>query len=108
MTKTTHDPELKKFIRENSRLFWYTPEKKKEEISLEFLVETILNYGDLSSVRKLFDLLGIDTVAGIFYRQISGKRTNYFPQVTHYFDEYFKRHAHRDTHRKSERFTPSH
>ncbi len=107
MKETTNNPEIRQFIRENASLFWYTPEEKKEEISLELLVETILNYGDLTSVKKLFDLLGLDTVADIFYRQTSGKRTNYFPQVAHYFDEYFKRHAHRNTHRQPDRITPS-
>jgi len=42
-----NSPEIKQFIHEHSNLFWYTPEDKKEEISTEFLVETILNYGDL-------------------------------------------------------------
>jgi hypothetical protein len=45
-------PEIKQFIREHSNLFWYTPEDQKEHISQEFLVETILNYGDLDAVKK--------------------------------------------------------
>ena len=53
-----NSPEIKEFIREHSNLFWYTPEDKKEEISNEFLVETILNYGDKESVLHLFQLLG--------------------------------------------------
>jgi len=54
-----NSPEIKEFIRQNSNLFWYTPEDKKEEISNEFLVETILNYGDKNAVLQLFRLLGI-------------------------------------------------
>lgn len=96
MKSATNSPIIKTFIRENSSLFWYVRESEKENISLPFLVETILNYSDMKSVKKLFDLLGIDTVADIFYRQISGRRTNYFPQVAHFFDEYFKRHIQRD------------
>jgi len=42
---------------------WYTPEDKKEEISHEFLVETILNYGDKVAVIQLFNLPGIKNVA---------------------------------------------
>jgi len=38
-----NSPEIITFIRENTALFWYTPEDKKEAISPEFLVETILN-----------------------------------------------------------------
>ena len=47
-----NSPEIKAFIRENSALFWYTPEDKKEEISPEFLVETILNYGSMEDANK--------------------------------------------------------
>ena len=36
-----HSPEIKEFIQEQSALFWYTPEDKKEEISLEYLAETM-------------------------------------------------------------------
>ena len=97
MGNTVNTPEIKRFIKENSSLFWYVRESEKKNISLPFLVETILNYGDLKMVKKLFDLLGIDTVANIFYRQISVKRKNYFPQVSHFFDEYFKRHAQRNS-----------
>jgi len=43
------------------------------------VVETILNFGDLNSVRKLFDILGTEKVADIFYFHQSQKRTNYFP-----------------------------
>ena len=36
-----HSPEIKEFIQEQSALFWYTPEDKKGEISLEYLAETM-------------------------------------------------------------------
>jgi hypothetical protein len=85
--------KIKEFIRENSSLFWYIKEDAKENISIELLVETILNYGNEKSVKKLFDLVGIKKVAGIFYKQISGKRVNYLPRTVHFFDLYFKKHA---------------
>ena len=88
-----HKQEIIDFIKENSALFWYTPEEDKKNISIEFLVETILNYGDEKSVKKLFDLVGINRVAEIFHKQTSGKRNNYFPQTENYFKLYFKRHA---------------
>lgn len=89
--------EIKAFIRENASLFWYTPEDKKEEISHEFLVETILNFGDEKSVKKLFDLLGLEYVAEIFYKQTNRQRVNYFPQVVNYFSLYFDKYVHRST-----------
>ena len=57
-----NSPEIKQFIHQHSNLFWYTPEDKKEEISLKFLVETILNYGDISAAVQLFHLVGIQEV----------------------------------------------
>ena len=69
--------EIKQFIRENEALFWGVKPDERENISLNVLVETILNYGDEKRVRILFDLIGVKTVADIFFRQISGKRSNY-------------------------------
>lgn len=88
-----NSPEIKAFIRENAQLFWYIPNDKKEDISHEVLIEFILNYGNDVSVKKLFDLLGIDYVAEIFRKQTNRKRVNYFPQVVNYFNLYFEKHA---------------
>ncbi|MCD4795131.1 MAG: hypothetical protein K8R54_18005 [Bacteroidales bacterium] len=89
-----NSPEIKEFIKENSSLFWYIPEEKKQDISHEVLVEFILNYGDEKSVKKLFNLLEINYVADIFYKQTQRKRVNYFPQVTNFFNLYFQKYAH--------------
>jgi hypothetical protein len=78
-------PDIKQFIREHSNLFWYTPEEKKEEISHEFLVETILNYGDLSSVKELINILGFDRLAEIFSGLEGRKKLNYYPEIYHFF-----------------------
>lgn len=99
----TNSPEIKQFIRENAFLFWYIRADAKENISHETLVEFILNYGDEKSVKKLFDLLGIEKVAEIFYKQthkenpIACKRINYFPRTLHFFKLYFQRNAPRNT-----------
>ena len=87
-------PVIKQFIKENSDLFWYISEEKKQNISHEVLIEFILNYGDEKSVKKLFDLLGIDYVAKIFYKTTIRNRVNFFPEVVNFFNLYFKRHAH--------------
>jgi hypothetical protein len=91
-------PELKTFIKENGRLFWWTPEEEKENMSVEVVVEVILNYGNEHSVKKLFQIVGIQHVADIFYHQISGSRPNYFPQVVNFFDLYFQKYARRNPH----------
>ena len=93
MKSATNSPMIKTFIRENSVLFWYIPEEKKQNISIEFLIETILNYGDEKSVKKLFDLAGINKVAKIFYKQTHRLRVNYFDRTAYFFDLYFKRHV---------------
>ena len=88
-----HSKEIKKFIREHSSLFWYIKEDAKERISLDSLVEHILNYGNIEDVKTLIELLGIKKVSKIFFKQINRKRCNYFPKVKNYFTLYFNRHA---------------
>jgi len=83
-----NSPELKAFIRENADLFWYTPDHKKEDISHELLVEHILNYGSLDDVRKLFNIMGIENVAKVFFNSIEQserKKGNYHELTINYF-----------------------
>jgi len=89
-------PELKAFIRQHSSLFWYTPEDKKEDISEEFLVETILNYGDLNSVKDLISLMGISKISKIFFDSIGKserRKGNYHELTQNYFTLLFKPYA---------------
>jgi uncharacterized protein YerC len=85
--------KIQELIKENTHLFWWVPEDKKKNLSLDSLVEAILNYGNSESVRKLFDYCGIKKVAEIFYKQTAGQRTNYLKQTKHYFSLYFKKYA---------------
>ncbi|HNW96904.1 MAG TPA: hypothetical protein PKK00_00670 [Bacteroidales bacterium] len=87
-----NSPEIKEFIKEYGYLFWYTPEDKKENISKEFLVETILNYGDLNAIKKLFAVLGIKETSEIFYSAEGRKKLNYYPEIYNYFSLFFKKH----------------
>lgn len=96
MTIAKHSPEIKAFIRSHSALFWYTPEDKKEEISEEFLVETILNYGDIKSVKELISLMGINKISKMFFDSISQserRKGNYHELTLNYFTLLFKRYA---------------
>lgn len=88
-----NSPQIKAFIRENSHLFWYTPDNKKEDISLEFLVETILNYGDIEEIKKIIKIMGIKEISKIFYSAEGRKKMNYYPDIYNFFSLYFKRHA---------------
>ena len=89
--------EIQAFIREHSELFWYTPEDQKKNISKEFLVETILNNGDIIAVRQLIKLLGVQTSAQIFFDSIhmsDRRKGNYHELTINYFTHFFNRYAH--------------
>ena len=72
-------------------LVWYV--KNPEDLNVESIVEHTLNYGDWDDVQELIKILGMNQVAEIFTRQISGRRTNYSPKIAHYFSLYLKAHA---------------
>ena len=90
-------PELKEFILKHSDLFWYTPQDKKVEISDEFLVETILNYGSLSDFKDLEQLLSRNKLSRIFMSFEGRKKMNIYPEVYNYFFHYFNKYAQRDS-----------
>ena len=88
--------ELKNFIRENGYLFWYTPEDKGEKVTDDLLVETMLNYGSTDQIKRLFDIMGMKTVAGIFFHAINlseRRKNNFFEPTRNYFTLYFNRYA---------------
>ena len=102
MEQPKNSPEVKAFIRQNADLFWYVPKDKKEDVSHELLVEMVLNYGNRKMIRELFDLLGLENVARIFFEQSSGQiRSNYLKPTKNYFQLYFNRHAHGNTDRRT-------
>jgi hypothetical protein len=84
---------LKDFIREYAVLFWYSPEDKAETVSDELLVETVLNYGDMEAVRKLFNIMGVRQAATVFRGMTGRKQMNYFPEIWNFFNLYFNRYA---------------
>ena len=89
--------EVKDFIRKNSYLFWYTPEDKKEDISDEFLMETILNYGTLDDFITFKNILGVSYLSNLFFNLERRKKLNYFPEIYNFFSLYFQHYAQRDT-----------
>ncbi|MDR2683582.1 MAG: hypothetical protein LBB64_06920 [Dysgonamonadaceae bacterium] len=91
------DTALKQYIAKHKSLFWYTPEDKKENISPSLLVETILNYGDMEAVKELFQVMGIDNVAKVFFHDINlseRRRNNYHELTLNYFILLFNRYVH--------------
>ena len=81
------------YIAQHASLFWYTPEAKKSEISDSLLVETILNYGTMDDVKALFDLMGIEKVADVFFSAKGRQKLNYYPQIYNFFTLVFNRYV---------------
>ncbi len=99
-----NSPEIKAFIQRNADLFWFIPENRKETISEESLVETILNYGSMEAVIGLIKLMSIDKVAQIFHDTLhrSERRKNNYHELTiNFFDHLFRRYAPRYSDGKS-------
>jgi len=88
-----NSPEIKQFIREHGNLFWYIPEDKKEDISSELMVETILNYGDLDDIRQLIKLMGMEQLSSVFFSADGRKKLNYYPEIYHFFSLLFNKYA---------------
>ena len=91
--KVNYEQAIKAFIRQNSHLFWWIKDAEKENIDPRFLVEAVLNYGDEPEVKKLFELVGLKKVAGIFYQQTHKGRSNYQKPIQHFFHLYFQRNV---------------
>lgn len=83
--------QLGAFIKKRPYLIWYT--RNYEGLSPESIVEAVLNYGDWEDVQTLIKIIGIKKTARIFRKQIRGWRTNYYPQIQHYFKLYFNKYA---------------
>ena len=89
-------PEVKKFIEDHQELFWYTPAPKSEKVTDELLVEMVLNYGNIDEVKGLFNVMGVNDAAKIFFNSINQserRKGNYNEVILNYFTLYFKRHA---------------
>ncbi|MEY4538299.1 MAG: hypothetical protein RLZZ306_56 [Bacteroidota bacterium] len=86
--------KLQKYIQNHSDLFWSVSPQKRDSISEQLLVETILNYGSLEDTKELLQLLGLEKTASIFSKNTKeNQRNNYLPVVENYFRLYFNRHA---------------
>ena len=88
---------IKAFLEKNKDLFWHFDKTKLEALSIDVIVEYILNYGDENSVKELFEVYGLGETASIFFKNTNeGPRINYLPEVKNYFTLYFNRHAPRN------------
>jgi len=91
-----NDLQIKEFIRKHSNLFWYIPEDKKEEISHELFLETILNYGTLEDFKELVSILGMDKANKIFKSSVGKserRKGNYHELTLNFFSLLFEQYA---------------
>lgn len=73
------------FIQAHKNLFWYTPEKEKENISDQLLVERILNDGTLADYYTMLDVLGKKHVADVFFSAKGRQKLNYYSEIYSFF-----------------------
>lgn len=92
-----HNTKIRKFIKKNGHLFWYTPESKKQEVSDEFILEQVLNYAELSTIKEYFGIIGIEKAIQDFHNIKGRRKGNIYPEIYHLFEEYFKRNAQRNS-----------
>lgn len=86
--------KLDELVLRNKDIFWHFDKSKLHQLSHAVIIEYFLNYSDLENIRSLFNILGVDYVAEIFYEQNQpGKRINLQPRTLNFFDLYFKRYA---------------
>lgn len=83
--------EIRQIIKNNPHIIWYV--KDLFSISVESMVEHILNYGTWEDFKNLVNILGLKDTAQIFYKTTSLPRSNYRENYKYYFDAYFKAHA---------------
>ncbi len=85
---------IHQFIKKRPYLIWYV--KDYDKLDESSIVEATLNYGDWDDVLKLIKILGMKKTAKIF--RVHSKpdkfgRCNYLPDIKHYFNLFFNKHA---------------
>jgi len=84
-------------IKKNSVLFWSVNKENLAKLSPEVVVETFLNYADVDQIKKMIKIIGIQSVAEIFYNQIKKTRINYHKRTINFFTLYFDRHVQKNS-----------
>jgi len=83
--------QLSAFIKKRPYLIWHT--KNYEGLSLESVVEAVLNYGNWDDFQELVKISGIKKIAAIFRNKLKQKRCNYDKKAKNYFQLYFNKYA---------------
>ena len=86
-------PEIKHFIKNNPSLFWYIPKDKREEISNDLLLESVLNYGTLNDCLMILKLIGLKESYKILQEAKGRKKGNYYPEIYNFFNLFLSKNA---------------
>jgi hypothetical protein len=83
--------DLHSIIIDKPALAWSISNPKT--LSEEAVVERVLEYGDWKDVQKLFEIKSKPEIAKLFYKTTQKARSNYSPQIEHFFKLYFQKHV---------------
>lgn len=72
-------------------LVWYVKDPSK--LTDESVLEHVLNYGNWDDVKMYIKIKGLGETSRIFTDGANKSRTNYLPEVKHYFTRYFQKYA---------------
>lgn len=79
------------FIKKRPYLIWHT--KNFDNLSVDSIVEAVLNFGSWDDFEEMVKILGIKKTASIFRKRLKQKRCNYRPEIKNYFQLYFQKYA---------------
>lgn len=82
---------IQDIIKQKPYLAWYV--KDPGQLSDESVLEHVLNYGNWEDVKTYIRIKGSRETAQIFRKTNSKRRTNYLPEVQHYFMRFFQKYA---------------
>ena len=83
--------KVRLIIKQKPYLMWST--RSYNNLSLQSMVEAILNYGNWQDFKQLKEILGINELASVFEQIIKNNRNNLRPQTVNYFKKYFNKYA---------------
>ncbi|MBU0619130.1 hypothetical protein KKD62_02730 [Patescibacteria group bacterium] len=82
--------QARTIIKNKPYLAWDT---KADSLSETAVLEHILNYGDWDDFMQYLKIVPVDQAARLFSKTVNRKRSNYYPQIEHYFTLFFKQYA---------------
>jgi len=83
--------QAREMVKRKPYLVWYS--KNHDDLSVQSIVEAVLNYGDWDDVLEIKEILGVKGMQAVFKEIKSKRRVNLRPQTINFFDNYFEKYA---------------